>query len=70
MVSSKDSRQSAQRTGTVSAGRPAHPAGRTALLTLARLLARQAAKEMVAVRRIGMGDDQGPSSEDGGPADV
>ena len=77
MVSSKDSRQSAQRTGTVSAGSPAHPAGspahpagRTALLTLARLHGRQAAKEMVAVRRIGMGDDQGPSSEDGGPADV
>ncbi len=70
MVSSKNSRQSAQRTGTVSAGSPAHPAGRTALLALAHLLARQAAKEMVGVRRIGMGDDQGPSSEDGGPADV
>ena len=70
MVSSKDSRQSAQRTGMDSAGSPAHPAGRTALLALARLLARQAAKEMVGVRRIGMGDDQGPSSEDGGPADA
>lgn len=40
------------------------------LSPLVRLLARQAAKEMVAVRRIGMGDDQGPSSEDGDPADV
>ncbi len=28
------------------------------------------ATEMVGGRRIGMGDDQGPSSEDGGPADV
>ena len=37
---------------------------------LVRLLARQAAKEMAGSRRIGMGDDQGPSSEDAGPADV
>ncbi len=70
MVSSKTSCQSAQITGTNSAGSPAHLAGHTALLALARLLARQAAKEMVAVRRMGMGDDQGPSSEDGGPTDV
>ncbi len=47
MVSSKDSHQSAQRTGMDSAGSPAHPAGRTALLALARLLARQAAREAV-----------------------
>ena len=40
------------------------------LAEIVRILARQAAKEMVGVRRIGMGDDQGPSSEDGDPADV
>ncbi len=70
MVSSKDSRQSAQRTGMDSAGSPAHPAGRTALLALARLLARQAAKEMVGVKETRTEDEQGPSHDNGGPVDV
>jgi hypothetical protein len=60
MVSSKASRQSAQINGTNSAGSPAHPAGHTALLALARLLARQAAKESVGDKETRTEDDQGP----------
>ena len=70
MVSSKDCRRSAQKTDIDSAGSPAHPVGHTALLALARLLARQAAKEAVGVKEIRTEDDQGPSSEDGSPADA
>lgn len=66
MVSSIDSRQSAQRTGRTSAGTPAHPA----LLALARLLGRQAAKEAVRDKETRTEDDQGSSHDNGSPADV
>ena len=70
MVSLKASRQSAQITGTNSAGSPAHSAGHTALLALARLLARQAAKESAGAKETRTEDDQGSSHDNGGPVDV
>ncbi len=70
MVSSKTSCQSAQITGTNSAGSPAHPAGHTALLALARLLARQAAKESAGAKETRTEDDQGSSHDNGGLPDA
>ena len=70
MVSSKAPRQSAQITGTNSAGSPAHPAGHTALLALARLLGRQAAKESAEAKETRTEDDQGSSHDNGGLPDA
>lgn len=70
MVSSKAPRQSAQITGTNSAGNPAHPTGHTALLALARLLGRQAAKEAVRDKETRTEDGQGSSHDNGGLPDA
>ena len=70
MVSSKASRQSAQITGTNSAGNPAHPTSHTALLALARLLGRQAAKEAAGAKETRTEDGQGSSHDNGGPTDA